>query len=565
MAIRLKTKVALGSAFLFLLLLLTGAVSFYFFNKIKQDSRQMVQANYETIEFSKAMQNALNEWRSDSMSAQATFEANLLKQESNITEPGEAELTASLRKVFDQFQQYPDSLPLQLTIQEKIGEIVDLNLKAINEKNIDAGQQMDKAQLFLTVIVAICLLVGFTFLFNFPSMVADPVVQLTQAIRGIANKNYSQRIHSQRSDEFGEMANAFNSMAEQLDRYEHSNLARIMFEKQRAETVIQSLKDASIGLDNQGVVLFANQRALQLLNLAEKDLVGKRQDEIRQNNDLFNYLLEAENKAPFKIVLNDKEHYFIKEQFDIRSQDQLLGRMISVENITPYKEMDVAKTHFIATISHELKTPLASADFSLKLLEDERVGQLNEEQRQLVKSLKNDNQRLLRILSELLDLAQVETGRLHIKLQSVQATELIDHSIQFVENSAREKNISISVQAADNLPLIEADPEKATWILNNFLSNAIRYSPENSEISVRCEQREGVMEIGVKDHGIGIPVSYQSQIFDRFFRVPGSRESKGSGLGLAISKEFAEAMGGEIGVESEPGRGSYFYCRFRIS
>lgn len=565
MSIRLKTKVALGSAFLFLLLLLTGVVSFYYFYRIKQEARDMLSANYETITFSKAMQAALNDWPTDSAKSSRIFLENLQKQKGNITEPGEKQLTTALARKFAEYRLHPDSSNLQLAIQENIAAIVDINLQAIMAKQVDAGKQMERAQLILTVIIALCILAGFTFLFNFPSMVADPVSQLTQAIRAIANKNYSQRIQSRRTDEFGEMATAFNIMAEQLDRYEHSNLAKIMFEKQRAETVIQSLKDASIGVDNRGTILFANNKALQLLNLNERELIGKTQREISDKNDLFKYLMEAETKAPFKIVVDGKEHYFIKEHVDIGAEGELLGKMISVENITPYKETDVAKTHFIATISHELKTPLASADFSLKLLEDERVGKLNEEQKLLVKSLKSDNQRLLRMLSELLDLAQVETGRIQLKLQTVSVAELFEQSLNSLKNTALEKSIRIRIEMPSALPRIEVDPEKTTWIVNNFLSNAIRYSPQGSEISLTAQMANQMIELGVKDLGIGIPNSYQQQIFERFFRVPGTKERKGTGLGLAISKEFTEAMGGQIGVISEPGRGSYFYCRFRVA
>src|SRR4030095_16352938 len=128
-------------------------------------------------------------------------------------------------------------------------------------------------------------------------------------------------------------------------------------------------------------------------------------------NDLFKYLLTEKTNIPFKIVVDTKENYFTKEVIEI-PQENSKSTVIVVKNITSFKELDVAKTNFIATISHELKTPLASSDFSLKLLEDERNGELNPEQKELVKNIKSDNQRLLRILSELLDLSQVESGRI---------------------------------------------------------------------------------------------------------------------------------------------------------
>jgi signal transduction histidine kinase len=227
--------------------------------------------------------------------------------------------------------------------------------------------------------------------------------------------------------------------------------------------------------------------------------------------------------------------------------------------------MDVAKTNFIATVSHELKTPLASSDFSLTLLEDGRVGPLNNEQKQLVQSLKHDNQRLLRILSELLDLSQVETGKMEINLQPVYVNDLVSKAELSVSNAAKEKNISIKKEISPNLPPVQADSEKTVWILNNFLTNAIRYSAENSEVIIKAGKIDNqFVEIGVQDFGIGVDPSFQKKIFDRFFRVPGTKDKKGTGLGLAISKDFAEAMGGEIGVKSQLAHGSYFYSRLKI-
>lgn len=176
-------------------------------------------------------------------------------------------------------------------------------------------------------------------------------------------------------------------MAEKLDEYEHSNLAKILFEKQRAEAVINSLKDASIGIESKGTVLFANKQALQLLHLKEQDIIGLPQEEVKASNDLFRFLINEQNNIPFKIVVDGKENYFTKEIIALTDDATKSGSVIVLKNITPFKELDAAKNNFIATISHELKTPLASSDFSLKLLEDARTGMLNVEQKGLVESL----------------------------------------------------------------------------------------------------------------------------------------------------------------------------------
>jgi signal transduction histidine kinase len=445
---------------------------------------------------------------------------------------------------------------LILLMRSDINKIMQINLEAIDKKNNVAQQSAEKAKTIITIILTLCLLIGLTFIFNFPTLIAGPLAKLTDAIKSIANKDYSKRIHLKRKDEFGDLADAFNTMAERLDEYEHSNLSKIMFEKQRAEAVINSLKDASIGIDNNGKILFANQQALQLLNLKEREIVGSLQDEIKKRNDLFRFLINEQNSIPFKIIVDGKENYFTKEIIELSHENKKSGQVIVLKNITPFKELDVAKTNFIATVSHELKTPLASSDFSLKLLEDERVGSLTAEQKELVQNLKEDNKRLLRILSELLDLSQVESGKIQLNIQQVQPGILIRRAVESVQNVAKEKNITIKQELPGDLPPVKADPDKTVWVLNNFLTNAVRYSNNDANIIIRAEKKDSSIFFSVQDFGKGISPEYVQKIFDRYFRVPGTKQ--GTGLGLAICKEFIEAQNGKIMAESNLGSGSKF-------
>jgi NtrC-family two-component system sensor histidine kinase KinB len=557
MAIKLKTKVAFGGIFLFALLTLVAAVSFFYLNRISEESKGIVKDNYETLNYSMDMMKELDAFAGkDSAMSFKNFEKHLRLQEGNITESGEKEFTISLRQNFEKLKQQKQLDLVPSLIRKDISRIMQVNLQSIDNKNQAAQASAERAKTIITISMTVCLLLGFTFLFNFPSLVASPIASLTEGIKAIANKNYRERIHLNRKDEFGDLANAFNSMAEKLDEYEHSNLSKILFEKQRAETVINSLKDASIGIDNKGIVLFANQQALQLLNLKEQEIIGLSQEEVKKRNDLFRFLVNEQSGIPFKIVVEGKENYFAKEIVDINYQDNKAGYVIVLKNITPFKELDVAKTNFIATISHELKTPLASSDFSLKLLEDERVGTLTPEQKELVQNLKDDNVRLLRILSELLDMSQVESGKIQLTLLAVQPTALVNKALESVQNVAKEKNIHIQQQIPDNLPAVKADADKTTWVLNNFLTNAIRYSVESAEIIVSITQHENNVVFSVQDFGKGIDPQYKDKIFDRYFRIPGTKE--GTGLGLAICKEFIEAQEGTILVESNYGKGSRF-------
>lgn len=557
MAIKLKTKVALGGIFLFALLILVGAVSFIYFNRLTEDSKEIIKDNYETLNYSRDMLKELDALSGkDSITALANFEKQLQAQEMNITEPGEKELTASLLMNFNALKKNGMADSLSSLIRQDINSIMQVNLSAIDKKNQATQVSAQRAKTIITICLTVCLLLGFTFLFNFPSLVASPIASLTEGIKAIADKNYGERIHLNRKDEFGDLAKAFNTMAERLDEYEHSNLSKIMFQKQRAETVINSLKDASIGIDNKGIVLFANQQALQLLNLKEADIISLPQEEVKKRNDLFRFLVNEQNNVPFKIIVDRKENYFTKEVIELSHEKQKAGTVIVLKNITPFKEMDVAKTNFIATISHELKTPLASSDFSLKLLEDERVGTLTAEQKELVQSLKDDNKRLLRILSELLDMSQVESGKIQLNITTVQPWVLINKAIESVHNAAKQKNISIQKLVPENISSVKADTDKTTWVLNNFLTNAIRYSAENAEIIISIKQEGSKIQFKVQDFGKGIDSQYKDKIFDRYFKVPGTKG--GTGLGLAICKEFIEAQGGSIWITSEIGIGSQF-------
>lgn len=565
MPTKLKTKISLGGVFLFALMILAGASSYFYLDRLATSSQNIVQDNYETLDYSREMILALDLVKTDSAKAFQRFENQLHLQEENITEPGEGEATVALRKLFTALRSKAEADSIMHPIREQITRIMQLNLQAIDRKNLSAQKEAANARTMITVILTFCLLAGFTFLFNFPSLVASPIASLTEGIKAIADKKYHKRIHLERKDEFGELANAFNLMAERLDQYEHSNLSRILFEKQRAEAVINSLKDASIGIDEKGLVLFANQQALHLLGIQEFDIVGKTQEEVREKNDLFRFLLQEQPSLPFKIVVEGKENFFTREMVELPQDGKKPGLIIILKNITPFKELDTAKTQFMATISHELKTPLASSDFTLKLLEDARTGPLNTEQIQLVSNLKEDNRRILRILSELLDLSQVESGKIELNIVPISPTDMIEEARMAILNTANQKNIRVDVSLAADLPLVKADKEKAGWVLNNFLTNAIKYSPPDDNILISCRREGDRVEIGVTDHGSGIEEGFQGRIFDRYYKVPGKNAVKGTGLGLAISKDLTEAMGGEIGVRSQLGQGSYFYFRLKVA
>ena len=556
MALNIKNKIWLGTFFLFVLLLLTGGVSIYYMLQLQKDSKNILRDNYESLSYSNDMQQSLLTAPSAYSQSVKAFAIALNKQQNNITEKGEKTITDSLAFYFQAFKNGDTTEAIIKKQQGLIQEILVLNMNAIRLKNDKAEKSADKALTIILVTSSFVFLISFTFLLNFPSVITRPVTQLTAAIKAISEKKYDQRIYIETKDEFGNLANAFNEMAEKLEYFESSNLNKLMFEKSRAEAVINSLKDASIGIDKDNTILFANKQALQLLGLQADEIVGKTVNEISRRNDLFRYLMEDENSKLFKAVIDNRENFFTKEIIEV-TEGETKNKVIVLKNITSYKELDAAKTNFIATVSHELKTPLASSDLSLKLLLDERTGSLSASQKELIENLKDDNSRMLKILSELLNMSQVESGRIQLNIQKIYPGEIIENAVQSVAVSAKEKEIRIVTEIPGNIPFIRADADKTAWVLNNFLSNAIKYSPQNSSIEISAQQKDSTVVFSVTDHGQGIDEEYHPRLFERYFQVPGSKE-KGTGLGLAISKEFIEAQQGRIWVESEIGKGSVF-------
>jgi len=358
-------------------------------------------------------------------------------------------------------------------------------------------------------------------------------------------------------------------MAEKLQEYSSSSLYKLAFEKRRLETLINNMHDPIIGLDDKGRVLFVNNEALKIIGLKSEEVVGHLAITLALTNDLMKSLIvgsfqdDKQKVQPIKIFADDIESYFEKEVINITikptGEDKTIdiGNVIILRNITVFKELDFAKTNFIATVSHELKTPIASIKMSLQLLEKEETGNINEDQKQLISSIKEDSERLLKITGELLDLSQVETGKLHLTVENNSPYKITSYAVEAVKVQAEQKGIEIIIDAEENLPLVKADSEKTSWVLINFLTNAITYSSENSKISVKIKKDKSNILFEVIDRGKGIDSHYKDKIFDKYFQIPGSHKS-GTGLGLAISKEFIEAQNGIIGVKSELGLGSTF-------
>lgn len=560
---KIKNKLTYSIGSLLVVILFLGLFSAHNISQMKSDTENILVANYNSVSYAQKMQSALNAFYRDSTSLKI-FKQNLALQLRNITEPYEKEMTETLTLQFNHFEKEPNTKNL-IVLSETLNNIVLLNISAISRKAQIANATANEALVWIVVVAAISAIIAILMLLRFPRTFTHSIKELTEGIIEVSNGNYDNRLNFSSRSEFGKVALSFNSMAEQLSEFRSSSISRLMSAKRYLEIIINSIDEPIIGLDKNKTVLFANASATSILNIDRNHIVGQSALDVSLNNDLFRRLMRGlENNTkkdePLKIYSDNKESYF-QVHYTLTSEDS--GSIIQLSNVTAFKELDNAKTNFISTISHELKTPISAILMSIKLLEDKRVGAMNEEQMALSQSISENSDRLLNITGELLKMTQVETGKLQLDPKITKPIELITYAVNATRVLADKFGCNVEVDYPEKLPKLFIDSEKVAWVVTNLLSNAIHHSVENSRIIIGARQMEKNIEIYVRDFGKGIDHRYHESIFDRYFRVPGTK-IQGSGLGLAISKEFVEAHGGSIRVESEVGQGSCFIISFTL-
>lgn len=580
----IKNNLRAGIIFLFLIALLSSGLAAFYLYRLSTDSNAILRDNYDSLVFIKNIDQILDLPYTPSGTQLKIIESNIKSEEKNITEPGEKKLADNLYRDFKTFSNStnnPKSLVnIRIGMKRSANGIMQVNLIAIKNKNNIADNTAHSAIIMLAVIDSLCFFIVLLFVMRFPEYIAKPIKELTEGIQEIANKNYDKRLLFTSKNEFWRLGQAFNQMAEKLFIYENSSLATIKYEKLRVETIVKNITDGIISFDENAMITSVNPVAVKLLGIEEAEIIGCSAQQAAADNDLFNkFINETEQFSDLKLCLDGKENYFTKELFEVYTPDQeypfgknetvskRIGYFILLKNITRFYKLDEAKTNFIATISHELKTPISSLKMSLKLMEDKRYGTVTKFQKELINNIHDDSDRLLKITSELLDMGQVETGKLLLNFGNTHPQNIIKYTSEAIEFIAKQKEITLNIKCPKGLPEVWADPDKTAWVLINFLSNAIKYSLVRSVVDIIVKKHSSTkIEFSVKDYGKGIEEIYLPRVFERYFKVPGSDfEVTGTGLGLAIAKDFIEAQGGGIGVESKIGEGSRFYFLLPIS
>ncbi|WP_046244780.1 sensor histidine kinase [Hymenobacter terrenus] len=415
--------------------------------------------------------------------------------------------------------------------------------------------------------------VGITMMVRLPRIVVRPLRRLTVDMERVAGPGPATRVGVSRHDEVGTIATAVNRVLSQAQDERRATLAQLFTERNRMDSLVRSLDEGLLLLDEQKTIVLANPVACDLLGLPQTELLGQSAEAVAQRNELLRELLVplaaanlAGDTVPDPIFTfphkGDAPHYQLSispiETLDPASKPMPGGHILCLRNVSDFKKLDELKSTFLATISHELKTPLASIKLSLMLLQNERTS--TTERQTLATGIGEETQRLLSMVGQLIDVARLDAGAgIKLNVQPMRLAEVVRYATQTVQPQLLDKQLKLDILMPDTLPEAQGDVEKTTWVLINLLSNAVRYSPVGAPLVIRAMQWGEMVRVSVEDHGPGIPPEHHKRIFQRFAGVPGRGTQAGSsGLGLSISREFIDAQGGRLWVESQPEMGSRF-------
>lgn len=506
----------------------------------------------------------------------------------NLTEPGEKEFVKELNITYEQYltlfselQEVDTHTNINSAIiyyrsnvlpkYEHIKEILT-NVSLLNETDMfnskDKVTTYSKQSMYIFLIIStVSVIIGFLVSMISLQKILLPLYSLRETMKAVKEGDLNKQATIISNDEVGDLTLEFNNMTKRLLQFEQSTLGQLLSEKNKSVTIVKSIADPLIVLDTNYKIILLNNACESVFNIKEIDVINKYFLEVINNGDLYDYIssiYDSKGKDTEKKIIylnfNNRDYYYniiVSKLKD--SLDKTTGLVVLFQNVTQLKQIEKIKSDFIATISHEFKTPLTSIMIGTNLITNEMIGALNLKQKEVITTIAEDSERLLSLVNDLLNLSRIESSKSIFNIKPHSVSEIIESSLKIFIEQAKKQEVWLHYELENNLPEVNVDLEKATWVLNNLISNALRYTSLGDEIAINTFVNQNKMCISVVDTGIGIPEDYVDKIFDKFIQVPGQdSEIKGTGLGLSIAKEIVEAFGGEIWCESILGLGSTF-------
>ncbi len=460
-------------------------------------------------------------------------------------------------------------------LESSLTNAIEQDIATITGENVAANVQVEQITL-LTILWsalagAIATLLGLIVSVS----VGRNVKKLKEGSTRLASGDFSGQITVDSRDELGQLATLFNQMSTSL----RASYLRLALEKERDETLLESMNEGMVALDDKGNIALINSMAATLLNVDAKARGSSFDASIS--------LLTQDGKpvAPENLPSSTlRTGLAINEVFSVQTQDRhkllmniasspvklndhIAGAILIMRDVTKEKEVDRMKTEFISLASHQLRTPLSAIKWFGEMLMNGDAGKLTSEQLEFTKNIADSTDRMVELVNALLNISRIESGRIIVDPRPTDLKELITGIVNDLKakTEERQQNLVISVHA--DLPKINLDPRLISQVYLNLLTNAIKYTPKQGEIAVFISRKGDDIISQITDNGYGIPKAQQGRMFQKFFRAENiiKVETDGTGLGLYLIKAIVESSGGKIWFESEENKGTTFWFTIPVS
>jgi len=516
----------------------------------------------------------------------AEFMSSLKRELGNITLPGEQEKAERIRTLFEEYSKaiefvidlsipwterqsafFEKVQPLFNEIKALSQDVLKMNQENMTDANNFARQVASTAYRRMYAVISVSGFLAVVFICLADRRLLRPVNRLIDSTNEVRLGNLDLVLEKKSKDEIGQLTESFNTMTAVLRQHRNEKQLEITKTKKATEEVFKAIPAAIAVLDLNGKVEVSTESAKQHFGFKPGVETSKLGFEwlpglIRKAFDTHTTAMNDSYEGYIQQFVDNREYFFQPTAYPIplgSPPDEFTGVVLILKDVTQVYEHKELKRGVISTVSHQLRTPLTSLRMAIHLLLGEVAGGLNEKQTELLLAAREDSERLVGILDDLLDLNRLEGGqsRLNQQLISPQAL-VIDSTGQFLAD-ARQKGVALVNDVPADLPAVNADSSRIRHVFANLLSNALRFTPAGGTITIDARSVPEWVQFSVSDTGAGIPPEFIEGVFDLFYRAPGQAENSGAGLGLSIAKEIVQSHGGEMGVESEVGSGSVFW------
>lgn len=435
----------------------------------------------------------------------------------------------------------------------------------VMESNIESvySQMSQTVSIFLNAsVVAIIITIVLAVIIS--RGITRPISEMRRQTANIADGDYSGKVTVYGADELGKLAETINDLSYKVKDAQETTES----ERQRLDSVLRHMTDGVLATDRRGKIIIINSRAMDLLSISQDKAIGQSIMKVLKLGEKFTFrqLLETQDELILNIPTDDQDT-ILRGEFSViqRESGFISGLVCVLSDITEQEKVEQERRSFVSNVSHELRTPLTSVKSYTESLidgawEDEEIAP------EFLKVISTETDRMIRMITDLLNLSRMDQGKQDLNREFVSINELVAHIIDRFEmvlksEQYRNKKYTIERDFTQRTLWVEIDQDKFIQVIDNIMNNAIKYSPDGGKITCKLMETHNSVVISITDEGLGIPRKDIGHVFDRFYRVDKARARSmgGTGLGLAISKEVVQLHGGKIWVTSVENKGSTFF------